>query len=64
MIARVWRLPAALALLSAAGLLAGLLRDGIWDMAASLALLLPLLVAWWLGRRCRTRDASPALPER
>ncbi|NOG70864.1 hypothetical protein [Roseicella sp. DB1501] len=49
--ARVWRAPAILALLSGAALVAGLLGDGLWDVMASLGLLLPLLAAWWSGRR-------------
>jgi hypothetical protein len=48
---RVWRAPAILALLSGTALVAGLLGDGPWDVVASLGLLLPLLAAWWSGRR-------------
>ncbi|WP_165982234.1 hypothetical protein [Dankookia rubra] len=48
---RGWPIPAALAALSAAGLVAGLIGDGPWDLVASLSLLLPLGAAWWAGRR-------------
>ncbi|MFC7473701.1 hypothetical protein ACFQS7_05015 [Dankookia sp. GCM10030260] len=48
---RGWPIPAALAAVSAAGLLAGLVGDGAWDAMASLGLVLPLAVAWWGGRR-------------
>ena len=54
---RVWRIPAMLAVLSAVALLGGLMRDGVWDAVASLALVLPLLVAWWAGRRVRSPGA-------
>ena len=50
---RVWRAPAILALVSGAALVAGLLGDGVWDVVASLGLLLPLPIAWWSGRRER-----------
>lgn len=51
MIGPAWRIPAALALLSAAGLLVALVKDGAWDGLGAAALLLPLLAAWLAGRR-------------
>lgn len=59
MIGPVWRVPAVLALLSAAGLVIGLMRDGLWDAMASLALVLPLLLAWAAGRRASPRRQTP-----
>lgn len=56
-----WRtlaIPFALALLSLAGLLAGLLDDGIWDVAGTLALGLPLLVAVAAACRIGRRPAG------
>ncbi|WP_207191580.1 hypothetical protein [Paracraurococcus ruber] len=51
-----------LALLAAGGLLVGLLADGAWDLLASLALVGPLVAAWWLGRS--RRQPRRGLPER
>jgi hypothetical protein len=47
----VWRIPAALALLSAAGLLVALVDDGVWDVLGAVALLVPLALAWVASRR-------------
>lgn len=49
--ARAWVLPGMLAVLSGAGLLVALVDDGAWDLAGSLALVVPLLAAWMSGRR-------------
>ncbi|TDG30561.1 hypothetical protein E2C05_13935 [Paracraurococcus ruber] len=62
MISPTWRVPAVLALLAAGGLLVGLLADGAWDLLASLALVGPLVAAWWLGRS--RRQPRRGLPER
>ena len=53
MIGPVWRIPAALALLSAAGLVVALVDDGAWDGIGAAALLAPLLLAWAASRRGR-----------
>ena len=52
--ARVWRVPALLALSTSAGLLAGLLGDGAWDALGWCALGLPVAVAL----RCLRRPAG------
>jgi hypothetical protein len=52
---QVWRMPAALGVLSAAGLVAGLLGDGIWDTVAVLALAVPLAVGASHALRPRKR---------
>lgn len=52
---RFWRVfgaPAAIALLSVAGLLSALIGDDIFDVASWLALGLPVaLMGWYAGRR-------------
>jgi hypothetical protein len=40
-------MPILLAILSAAGLTAALVGDGLWDVLSSLALAVPLLTALW-----------------
>ncbi len=49
--ARAWVMPGMLAVLSGGGLLIALVDDGVWDLAGSLALVVPLLAAWISGRR-------------
>ena len=49
----VWGWPIVFALLSATGLLCGLLGDGAWDWAAWLGLGLPTLAVLWFGLRRR-----------
>jgi hypothetical protein len=44
---RVFAVPALLAASMAAGLVAGLLGDGLWDVVSWLALALPLAVIVW-----------------
>jgi hypothetical protein len=41
---RIWRAPVALGVLTAAGLAAGLLGDGVWDWMSAAALAVPVLV--------------------
>jgi hypothetical protein len=41
---RLWTVPALIALSSLAGLLAGLLADGVWDVVSWLSLGLPVAV--------------------
>lgn len=43
----VWRMPLLLAAVTVAGLVAGLLEDGAWDLVAAAALALPLAVGLW-----------------
>lgn len=43
----LWGMPVLLGLLSAFGLAAGLLGDGIWDWISALALAVPLGVGGW-----------------
>ena len=48
---RLWRVPAALGVLTAVGLVAALLADGGVDVLSSLALAAPLATAaWCIGR--------------
>jgi len=58
----VWRLPLALALVSAVGLVAGLVGDGAWDTLSWLGLGLPVGVCLWFGllRRGPPRAAAVA----
>lgn len=44
---KLWGMPVLLGLLSAFGLTAGLLGDGIWDWISALALAVPLGVGGW-----------------
>lgn len=46
-VVKVWRTPLVLGILSAFGLLAALLGDGIWKALAWIALLIPLLIIGW-----------------
>jgi hypothetical protein len=61
---QVWRMPAALGVLSAAGLVAGLLGDGIWDTVAVLALAVPLAVGASHALRPRKRQRQRRAGER
>ena len=46
---RVWRMPIILGLLSAIGLIAALLADGLGDLLSWLALSAPVAAALWYG---------------
>ena len=48
-----WGWPSALAVLSAVGLIGGLLGDGLWDWLAWIGLGPPCVVAVWFGLRGR-----------
>jgi hypothetical protein len=48
---RLWGAPLLLALISIAGLLAGLLGDGVWDWLSAGMLAVPVLAAAWYGLR-------------
>lgn len=43
----VWTMPVLLGLLTAVGLVAGLVADGLWDAVSWAGLGVPLLVAVW-----------------
>ena len=51
----VWAMPIVLGVLTLAGLVVGLLEDGVWDVIATAALALPALVGAW----CALRPAPP-----
>lgn len=53
---RLWGWPLALALLTAVGLVAGLLGDGLWDELSDLALGIPVLAGAWFALRPRRRS--------
>lgn len=46
---RLWGAPVLLAALSLAGLLVGLLGDGVWDWLCAVLLAVPVAVAAWFG---------------
>lgn len=45
--AQIWRMPLLLGVLTLAGLLVGLVGDGVWDLVSVAALAVPLLVGGW-----------------
>lgn len=47
----VWMMPVVLGVLTLAGLVVGLLADGVWDLVAVTALALPVLVGAWHALR-------------
>jgi hypothetical protein len=46
---RTWAVPIALAVVSAAGLIAGLVGDGVFDAVSWIGLGLPVLACVWFG---------------
>ena len=52
----LWGWPLAIALLSAAGLVGGLLGDGAWDWMTWIGLGVPCIAGVWLGLRGRGRN--------
>jgi len=46
---RIWGWPVAIAIVTLAGLIAGLAGDGRWDWLAALCLGLPVVLSVWLG---------------
>ena len=56
---QMWGWPIAIAVSTLAGLIAGLVGDGGWDLLAAIALGVPALACIWLGTR-RRRQASRA----
>jgi hypothetical protein len=58
---KVWRVPIVLGLLTASGLLAALVSDGIGDVWSWIALASPLAVAaWCLRRRPHSNNEDPS----
>jgi hypothetical protein len=54
----LWGAPIALGVISAVGLVAALLGDGVWDAVSWAALGLPVAVGGWFGMR-RRGDGKP-----
>nr|WP_217343978.1 hypothetical protein [Noviherbaspirillum sp. L7-7A]MBV0878075.1 hypothetical protein [Noviherbaspirillum sp. L7-7A] len=52
---QMWGWPIAIAVSTLAGLIAGLVGDGAWDLLAAVALGVPALACVWLGSRRSTR---------
>lgn len=48
---QIFRWPAAIAVLTTAGLVAGLVSDGWGDVLAAVGLLVPAVLSAWLGLR-------------
>jgi hypothetical protein len=59
---QIWGVPATLGVISAVGLVAALLADGLWDVLSWLALAAPVVVsAWglWWSRHSGRDTRSP-----
>ena len=56
---QIWGWPMAIAVSTLAGLIAGLVGDGAWDLLAAVALGVPAVACVWLGTR-RRRQANRA----
>ncbi|GGY34047.1 hypothetical protein [Pseudoduganella albidiflava] len=58
---RLWGMPILLGILTAVGLVAALLGDGLWDAVSGVALGLPVLLGIWhsLRRQERVQDRRP-----
>ena len=56
---RLWGAPIVLGVLSAVGLLAALLGDGLYDAVSWLGLGLPVAASLWYGLRRRAKDGTP-----
>ena len=52
---RIWPMPIALGVVTLAGLVAGLVGDGVWDALAWTGLGLPMLACVWYGFKRRKR---------
>lgn len=46
---RVWGAPILIGIVTAVGLIAALLGDGVWDALSAVALAIPVAVAGWYG---------------
>lgn len=56
---RLWGAPIVLGVLSAVGLLAALLGDGLYDAVSWLGLGLPVAASLWYGLRRRAKGGTP-----
>jgi len=56
---RLWGAPIVLGVLSAIGLLAALLGDGLYDAVSWLGLGLPVAASLWYGLRRRVKGGTP-----
>jgi hypothetical protein len=52
---RLWGVPVLLGILTAIGLVAALLGDGVWDVVSGVALGLPVLLGIWHSLRKQGR---------
>lgn len=50
---RIWAMPIVLAVLTAVGLVAALLGDGVWDLVSAVTLGAPVAVGAWYALRRR-----------
>jgi hypothetical protein len=57
---QMWGWPIAIAASTPAGLIAGLVGDGAWDLLAAVALGIPALACVWLGTKRSTRRRRQA----
>lgn len=48
---QIWAMPIVLAILTAIGLVAALLGDGVWDLVSAVTLGAPVAVGAWYGLR-------------
>ena len=48
---QIWAMPILLAILTAIGLVAALLGDGVWDLVSAVTLGAPVAVGAWYGLR-------------
>lgn len=46
---RVWSIPIAIGIVTAVGLIAALLGDGLWDTLSAVALGIPVAIGAWYG---------------
>lgn len=49
--AQIWAMPVLLAILTAIGLVAALLGDGVWDLVSAVTLGAPVAAGAWYGLR-------------
>ena len=56
--AQIWRVPVALGLLCAVGLVAALMADGIGDIVSWIALTIPVAVVLWFAGRPGQRNGT------
>jgi hypothetical protein len=63
---RVFKWPAVIAVLSAGGLVAALVADGVWDLLFCALLAVPVATGMWFSLACRESGSATrgALPSR